>query len=130
MPTAMASECAREQGKFWEMHDQIFQNQQMIQDPDLERYAKQIGVDVNRWKKCYADNKHKARIEEDQRVAMQLGARGTPAFFINGRFLSGAQPLPAFEALIDEEIKKAKESGLSRREYYEKAVVEKGKKAM
>src|SRR5207249_3995635 len=130
MPAANATECAREQGKFWEMHDMIFQNQQAMEDTDFERYAKSVGADVNRWKACYQSQKYKARIEEDTRVSAQLGARGTPAFFINGRFLSGAQPQPAFEAIIDEELKKAKESGLNKREYYEKAVVEKGKKAM
>jgi protein-disulfide isomerase len=130
MPAASAAECAREQGKFWQMHDQLFDNQKDLAKEKLEGYARTAGLDVGRWKACFDADKYKERIQGDQRAAMQLGARGTPAFFINGRFLSGAQPQPAFEALIDEELKKAKGSGLSRKEYYEKAIVEKGKKAM
>ena len=130
MPAANAVECAGEQGKFWEMHDAIFENNRALEDAQLEGYAKKVGVDMGRWKSCYTANKHKAKIEEDQRTSVALGARGTPAFFVNGRFLSGAQPQPAFEALIDEELKKAKASGISRADYYKKAVEEKGLKRM
>ncbi len=130
MPAANAAECAREQGKFWQMNEKMFANQQQLSPESYEKWAGEIGLDTNRFKKCFADSKYKARIEEDQKTAMQLGARGTPAFFINGRFLSGAQPQPAFEALIDEELKKAKASGISARDYYQKAVVEKGEKSM
>ncbi len=66
----------------------------------------------------------------DQRTAVALGARGTPAFFINGRYLSGAQPFPAFDALVQEELKKAKASGIAKAEYYNKAIVGKGQKKM
>ena len=59
-----------------------------------------------------------------------MGVTGTPAFFINGRFLSGAQPFPAFQALIDEELKKAKAAGIAQAEYYQKAVVDKGAKSL
>jgi protein-disulfide isomerase len=130
MPAANGAECAREQGKFWQMHDKMFENQRDLAKERIEQYAKEAGLDFGRWKGCFDAEKYKDRILGDQRMAMQLGARGTPAFFINGRFLSGAQPQPAFEALIDEELKKAKDSGMSRKEYYEKAIVEKGKKAM
>ena len=130
IPAAMAAECSNEQGKFWAMHDKVFANQQMLEDANLEDYAKQVGVNVDRWKKCYTDNKYKAKIENDQAVAARLGARGTPAFFINGRFLSGAQPFPAFKSIIDEELKKAKDSGTNKKEYYVKSVEEKGEKSM
>ena len=130
MPAAMASMCAHEQGKFWQMHDQLFANNQALEDAQIEGYAKAVGLDVGKFKACYSANKYKGQIEADQMKANQLGARGTPAFFINGRFLSGAQPFPAFQALIDEELKKAKESGLSKREYYAKQVVEKGEKTL
>jgi protein-disulfide isomerase len=128
MPSAVASVCAEEQGKFWEMHDKMFENQRALEDADLENYAKQIGLDINRWKKCYTEGTPKNRIMQEQATAMRLGARGTPAFFINGRFLSGAQPFPAFDALVGEELKKAQSSGLPKGEYYQKAVVEKGEK--
>ena len=130
LPAANAAECAREQGKFWQMHDKLFENQQQLSPENYEKWAGEVGLDLNRWKKCFADTKFKSHIEEDQKMGMQLGARGTPAFFVNGRFLSGAQPQPAFEALIDEEMKKAKASGVAAKDYYQKVVVDKGEKAM
>src|SRR5262249_31734697 len=129
MPSAVAATCAQEQGKFWQMHDTLFENQPKFEDADLEGYAKTIGVEVGRWKKCVADNKYKGRIDNDMQKAATLGARGTPAFYINGRFLSGAQPFEQFQTLIDEELKKAKDSGVSKKDYYAKQVVEKGEKA-
>jgi protein-disulfide isomerase len=129
-PAADAAACANEQGKFWKMHDTLFANQEKLDDASLEGYAKEVGLDVGRWKSCYTANKYKSQIDADIAKAAQFGARGTPAFFINGRFLSGAQPFPAFQAIIDEELKKAKESGVSKRDYYAKQVVEKGEKAL
>src|SRR5262245_55205452 len=106
MPAAVAAECAREQGKFWEMHDKIFDNQKDMNDENFEGFAKSLGLNVSKWSECFKQEKPKDRISRDQQLAMNLGARGTPAFYINGRFLSGAQPLPAFEALVTEELKK------------------------
>jgi protein-disulfide isomerase len=130
MPAANASMCANEQGKFWEMHDTIFENMRQLEDKDLEGYAKKVGLDAGRYSTCYKANKYKDQILKDQKTASSLGARGTPAFFINGRFLSGAQPFPAFQKLVDEELKKAKESGIAKAEYYNKAIVGKGQKKM
>jgi len=129
-PAARAVECAKDQNKFWEMHDKLFENQRQLEDPDFERYAGEIGLDVPAWKTCYTSNKHDAAIDADQQAAVTLGARGTPAFFINGRYLSGAQPFAAFQALIDEELKKAKESGVPKSEYYATNVEAKGQKKM
>lgn len=130
MPAANASMCANEQGKFWEMHDAIFENNRALNDPDLEGYAQKIGLDTGRFKQCYSANKFKAQIESDQRTSVALGARGTPAFFVNGRYLSGAQPFASFERLINEELKKAKASGVSKGSYYEENVVKKGIKKL
>ena len=131
MGAATASECAREQGKFWEMHDVIFENQRQIGAAKLEEYAGGIeGLDAGKWKTCFSSNKHKNRIQADQRTATSLGARGTPAFFVNGRFLSGAQPFNSFKTVIDEELKKAKASGIPKNEYYAKAVMAKGAKKL
>ena len=130
MPAANASECAREQGKFWEMHDKIFDNNRKLEDADLEGYAKGIGLSLSRFKSCYSANEYKSRIEADQKTAVSLGARGTPAFFVNGRYLSGAQPVASFSRLIDEELKKAKSSGVSKGDYYEKEIVAKGLKKL
>jgi protein-disulfide isomerase len=129
-PASNAAACAGEQGKFWQMHDQLFENQRQLEDANFEQYAGKIGVDVGKWKSCYSSKKYEGKITGDQRQVVSLGARGTPAFFINGRFLSGAQPLPAFQALVDEELAKAKKSGIAKADYYKKAVVEKGSKAM
>lgn len=130
VPAAMGAECAREQGKFWQMHDELFANQRALEDADIEGYAKKVGVDMGRWKSCYTGNKYKARIDGDQQMAVSMGARGTPAFFINGRFLSGAQPFESFKAIIDEELKKAKDSGIAKKDYYAQAVEQKGAKSL
>jgi protein-disulfide isomerase len=130
MPAANASMCANEQGKFWEMHDKIFENNRALNDPDLEANAQALGLDMGKFKECYSANKFKNQIETDQRTAVQLGARGTPAFFINGRYLSGAQPSASFGRIIDEELKKAKDSGVSKDSYYEETVVKKGDKKL
>lgn len=130
MPAAMAGQCATHQKKFWPLHDSMFAEQSKLEDKDLEGYAKAAGVDLGKWKKCLADASTKKAIEDDMAQAAKLGARGTPAFFINGRFLSGAQPFPAFKAIIDEELKKAKDSGIAKKDYYAKAVEEKGEKAL
>ena len=127
-PAAMAADCARDQGKFWEMHELLFENTRALQDAHLESYAQQLQLDLAQWKSCYKSNKHSARINAQQREVTSLGARGTPAFFINGRPLSGAQPQASFERIIDDELKKAKASGVAKGEYYEKQVVGKGKK--
>ena len=128
MPAANAAECAREQQKFWKMHDQIFANYRALEDPDLEGYAKKAGLGLQRFKACFEQNKHKDRIENDQKIATSLGARGTPAFFINGRYLSGAQPYQNFAKLVDEELDKAKKSGVAAADYYRKVVEEQGAK--
>ncbi|MEO1482749.1 MAG: thioredoxin domain-containing protein [Myxococcota bacterium] len=118
LPAALAAECAGEQDKFWEYHDRLFANQRQLEDPDLESYARNTGLDVTRWKSCYDGEKFKAKILKDQRTTVALKARGTPVFFINGRYLAGAKPYEEFAALIDEELAKAKKSGVSRGNYY------------
>jgi protein-disulfide isomerase len=121
MPAAEAAEAAREQGKFWEMHDKLFANQTALTRPDLDKYAKEIGLDMSKYTTAMDTHKFKDRIAKDSADAEKYGARGTPNFFINGRNLRGAQPLEAFKASIDEEIKKAEEklkSGVSRANLY------------
>lgn len=107
-PAAKAALAAAQQGKFWEMHDALFANQKALDDAAIEGYAAQIaGLDVKKWKTDLADPKLDQMIKEDETVAGKFGANGTPAFFVNGRFLSGAQPFEAFDALIKEEKVKA-----------------------
>jgi protein-disulfide isomerase len=107
MPAALAAEAAREQGKFWEMHDKLFANQQALDRPALDKYAQELGLNMGKFKEAMDKEKGKERIKRDMDDAATFGARGTPNFFINGRNFRGAQPLEAFKSVIDEEMKKA-----------------------
>lgn len=104
---AKAFLAAHRQGKAWELHDKMFANQQALTAPDLEKYAKEAGLNVAKWKKDMDDPATDKLLAEDQALAGSVGANGTPTFFINGRELSGAQPIAAFATMIDEEVKKA-----------------------
>ncbi len=101
-----AAEAAHRQGKFWEMHDLIFADQRSMSPAKYEEYAEQLGLDMDRFRKDVASAEIKQRIDRDMSEAASLGVTGTPAFFVNGRFLSGAQPFPTFKSLIDEELGK------------------------
>jgi protein-disulfide isomerase len=101
-----AAEAAHRQGKFWEMHDKIFADQQGMSPEKYLEYAQQLGLDIERFRQDLASAEVKQRIDADTGEASKLGVSGTPAFFVNGRFLSGAQPFSAFKALIDEELGK------------------------
>lgn len=126
LPAAIATSCAHAQGKFWPMADALFADQSKLGDKDLEAAAQAAGVNLAAYTKCVAQATPKSAIEADQVEAAKFGARGTPAFFINGRFLSGAQPLPAFKTIVDEELKKAKDSGTAKAGYYAEVVEAKG----
>jgi protein-disulfide isomerase len=99
-----AAEAAHRQGKFWEMHDRIFGNQREMSAERYVQYATEIGLDVERFKKDAESADVKKRIDADAGEAARLNVRGTPAFFINGRYLSGAQPFETFQQRIDEEL--------------------------
>lgn len=105
---ALAALAAGRQGKYWDMHALLFTAAAARQLGNYDDLAKQLGLDLTKFRADMADSALADEIAEDQKVAVQFGAGGTPAFFINGRFLSGAQPLTAFEALIDEELAAAK----------------------
>jgi protein-disulfide isomerase len=101
---AQAALAAGEQGKFWEMHDKLIDNQKKLAREDIETYAKEIGLDIARFIQAIDAQTHQPRIEKDLAMAEQLNARGTPTFFINGRKLVGAQSFEAFKAVIDDEL--------------------------
>ncbi|MEW5854180.1 MAG: thioredoxin domain-containing protein [Myxococcota bacterium] len=125
---SVASLAAGEQGKFWEMHDKLFENQKALKRPDLEKYAQELGLDMNKFKAALDNNPYKARIDADVAEAAQFGARGTPSFFINGKSLRGAQPFDAFKTAIDGALKDADAAlaaGASRADLYAK-LTEKG----
>ncbi len=101
-----AAEAAHRQGKFWEMHDKIFSNQSDLAPETFVAYAEQIGLDVDAFRKDVGSDEVKKRLDGDTREAQKLGVSGTPAFFINGKYLAGAQPFEAFKERIDEELGK------------------------
>jgi protein-disulfide isomerase len=109
MEAAIAFQAANRQGKAWEMHDKMFGNQGALTRADLDRYAKEIGLDMAKFAKDMDDTKVKDEVLTDQKIGTSLGASGTPTFFINGRQLVGAQPFEKFKEIIDDEIKKADE---------------------
>ena len=105
-PSAEAALCAKDQGKFWEMHDKLFPSQS-LEDADIQRFAKDIGLNEKKFDKCLADHKYMARIDGDIADGQRFGVQGTPHFFINGTPISGAQPFDAFKPVIDAALAKA-----------------------
>jgi protein-disulfide isomerase len=101
---AEASLAAGEQGKFWEMHDMLFENQKKLKEDNLLEYAQELGLDTEQFKASLADHKYKPQVDREAQQAVQIGATGTPAFFINGIYLSGAKPLDSFVKVIDDEL--------------------------
>src|SRR5262245_2004599 len=105
---AEATLAAEAQGKFWEMHDKLFSNWQRLEREDLDRYARELGLDMDKFAQALDTRAYKARVEQDVAVASKAGAKGTPYFLINGRRLVGAQSVEAFKAVIDEELASAR----------------------
>jgi protein-disulfide isomerase len=103
---AEASLCANEQGKFWELHDAMFKNQQELAVDSLKTKAAALGLKPDVFNQCLDSGKYVAKVQEDQKAGTAAGVNGTPAMFINGRFLSGAVPLDQITSVIDEELKR------------------------
>jgi len=101
---AEAAHCAADQQKYWEMHDKLFAASPKLEVADLKAAARELGLDAPRFEKCL-DSGEKAKLVTDGfKAGEEAGVRGTPAFFVNGRLLSGAQPIEAFQAIIDAEL--------------------------
>ncbi|HYO71947.1 MAG TPA: thioredoxin domain-containing protein, partial [Archangium sp.] len=107
-PAAAASLAAHEQGKFWEYHDKLFQNQRALDRASLEKYAQELGLNMGQFKTALDSGKYDAQVTADMNEATRVGVNGTPTFFINGRSVVGAQPFEAFKRIIDEELSKKK----------------------
>jgi protein-disulfide isomerase len=103
-PAALASECAAEQGEFWTYSDELFANQARLGDALYEEIAQDLGLNMNQFTDCYESEKYATAIAEDQASAQAAGASGTPATFVNGQLVSGAQPLETFRQIIQAEI--------------------------
>jgi len=104
---AEAAQCAHEQQKFWEYHDKLFANQRALGVDQLKAYAAEMGLDTEKFNACLDAGKYRELVLEDFSDGQALGVSGTPAFFINGRFISGAQPYEAFASIIEEELERA-----------------------
>jgi len=99
-----AAACAGDQGHFWEMHDRLWETPGKLQPTDLKAYAQALGLDVADFTSCLDSGRHAGLVEHDLRAGQAYGVSGTPAFFVNGRPLVGAQPFEAFQQVIDDEL--------------------------
>jgi predicted DsbA family dithiol-disulfide isomerase len=107
-PAAEASACAAEQGKFWEYHDRLFGSPGRLGPDELKQHAAELGLDTAKFNTCVDTHKFQKDVDEDIAAADAVGVTGTPAFFINGRSISGAMPFETFKQMIDEELARAR----------------------
>lgn len=112
--TGLAAECANDQGTFWEYHNYLFTNQDALRTattdaPSLRNYlvnvASELSLDVDTFSSCYDNQTHLNDVIADATDAQMIGARGTPAFLINGQFISGAQSFEYFANIIDAKLR-------------------------
>jgi protein-disulfide isomerase len=106
--SAEAALCAGDQGQFWTYADKLFANQQKLEDADLQKYAEELKLNIGQFKQCLSGHKYAAQIDRDLEDGSSYGVHATPAYFINGRLLVGAQPFENFKELIDEELARKK----------------------
>ena len=100
---AEAARCAGEQGKFWEYHDSLFADSKLDEASLIER-AQKLRLDESAFRSCLTGGKFQQDIQANREQGVEAGVKGTPAFFINGVFLSGAQPQAEFEKIIDSQL--------------------------
>ncbi len=98
---AEAGQCANEQGKFWEFHDTVYQNEGAIEASNLQAYAAKIGLNMAQFNDCVTSRRYRDRVNAEQGEGFDRGLRGTPEFFVNGQHVVGPQPLSTFEGIID-----------------------------
>jgi protein-disulfide isomerase len=103
-PAAEAAECAANQGQFWPYYEVLFADQRKLGDEDLKTSAAKLGMDAEKFNACVDSHQSKAAVEADMKDGEAAGVTGTPAFFVNGRSISGAQPFAVFKRVIDEEL--------------------------
>ncbi len=118
---AMAAIAAQQQGKFWAMHDHMFKNRTALKRDDLVRHAKDLGLDVEAFEAALDDPATKHRLDLEMMLGRQLGVRGTPSFFLNGRFHSGAMDPAMLGEIVEEERAFAKglvDAGAERKAVY------------
>jgi protein-disulfide isomerase len=101
---AEASECAGEQGQFWPYHDILYERQSALSASSYKAWASELGLDTVQFNNCVDSNKYAKKVSDGFNEARSLGANGTPATFVNGQLVSGAQPYSAFEQLIEDAL--------------------------
>ena len=101
-----AARCAGDQGKYYEFNRKIFDNQTKLGVDDLKKYAGDLKLNMADFDKCLSSDKHAALVDEFTKIGMNAGVTGTPAFFINGIMISGAQPYESFKEIIEAELKR------------------------
>jgi protein-disulfide isomerase len=101
-----AAACAGAQGKFWEMHDRLWANNSKLQVADLKAHAAVLGLDAPAFDQCLDSGRLAGLVGQDSEAGQSYGVSGTPAFFVNGRPLVGAQPFDAFAQVIDDELQR------------------------
>lgn len=105
---ALAAEAAKQQGKFWEMHDKIFENQGNIKEGDLLKYAEELKLDMDAFKKTMNSQETKEIVERDMELGKEFGILATPSFFINGKMFFGNKPIEVFREAIDDALGRKK----------------------
>ena len=111
MPTAQATECADEQGKYWEMHDKVFAEQEKLGQgtvqftvQNLKQWASEIGLNAANFNQCLDSGKYKTEVDKDFNDGSAAGVTGTPSFFINGKIAEGAISFTQMKELIEQEL--------------------------
>ncbi len=107
-PSAIASMCAAKQGKFWEMHDKMFENQKDLGTDSFKKWSGEIGLNQDDFNKCFDNKETKSLVDADMKAAEEMGVNSTPTFFVNGKKIAGALPFGQFKAMIDEELANAR----------------------
>jgi protein-disulfide isomerase len=101
---AEAARCAGDQGKYWEMHDRMFENQRTLGVPALKQAAAGLKLDTATFDQCLDSGKYAALVAADMKQGEALGVQSTPTVYVNGRAVVGAQPFEFFQMVIDEEL--------------------------
>jgi len=124
LPAAIAVECASALGGFWSMQAAVL-NYEAVSEEGLLRFADMLlGPErLAEWQDCRASSEPRARIDADVELGRALGVPGTPTLFVNGRMLNGALSLGEYQSIFDEELDKARKSGVASEDYYEQVVL-------
>lgn len=99
-----SAHCAGDQGKYWEMNKKLFNSQHDLGIPELKKYAAELKLNQKKFEECLDSGKYTATVQQSQQQGESVGVNGTPAFFINGRMVSGARPFESFQEVIESEL--------------------------